>query len=93
MLDKDIQYALRKVCYELMQTMKSSFVIYVPDNAARESAIMDFLWDDENRDILFMKNWLLNHCGLPKNSIEEIYIQCEHYWESDGYFIDEFKDF
>lgn len=73
--------------------MKSTFVIYVPDNAVRESAIMDFLWEDENRDILFMKDWLLNNCGSPRGSIFEIYKKYEGYWESDGYYIDKFEDF
>jgi hypothetical protein len=92
LLDSEIQLKLREVCYELMQTMKSQFVIYVPDNAVKESAILDFLWEDENKDIFFMRDWLLNNCGPPKNSIKEIYKEYEDYWESDGYFIDEYKD-
>ncbi|WP_157272602.1 hypothetical protein [Paenibacillus daejeonensis] len=35
-----------------------------------------------------MREWLLTHCGLPKNEIKEIYKQVV-----DCYYIDDFKDF
>lgn len=93
LLDRDVQLLLRNVCYELMNILNSSFVIYVPDNAVKESNILDFLWEDEDKDIYFMKDWLQTNCGYPKNSIKEIYKESDDYWESDGYFIDQFKDF
>ncbi|WP_046213574.1 hypothetical protein [Paenibacillus wulumuqiensis] len=93
LIDKEIQCRFREVSYELMQILNSPFVIYVPDSSARESAIVDFLWEDENKDVFFMQEWLLNNCGPSKQSIEEIYVEYEDYWESKGYFIDEFNDF
>lgn len=68
LLDRDVQLLLRNVCHELMNILNSSFVIYVPDNAVKESNILDFLWEDENKDLYFLKDWLQTNCGYPKNS-------------------------
>ncbi|SFF17624.1 hypothetical protein SAMN04487969_116123 [Paenibacillus algorifonticola] len=87
------QLVLRNVCYELKAFFKSSYVIYVPDNAAMESVIMDFLWKDQNRDIGYMKDWLLKNCGMPKDKIRAIYKNQGQSWVSDGYYIDYFQDF
>ena len=65
----------------------------MPDSASKESGIMDFLWDDENKSIEVMKEWLLKQCGNPKDNINSIYVEYEDYWESEGYFIDYFNDF
>jgi hypothetical protein len=92
LVDNEIQDLLRKVSYGLMKIFYSSYVIYVPDNAARESAIMDFIWEEENKDIGYIREWLLENCGLPKKKINEIYKEYEDYWDSEGYFIDYFTD-
>ncbi|TYP74563.1 hypothetical protein BCM02_105107 [Paenibacillus methanolicus] len=92
LINPDLQIMLRKVCYELREIFNASFVIYVPDNAARESAIMDFIWEGENRDIDYMREWLLVNCGPPKNKIVHIYKKLVDSWESDGYYIDYFQD-
>lgn len=93
LINDSIQQELRYVCYEFRNSFRSSDVIYAPDNAARESAIMDFIGDDRNVDLSFIKNWLLVNCGPPKQKIKDIYKEYEDYWVSEGYYIDDFKDF
>ncbi|MCM3748090.1 hypothetical protein M3223_12070 [Paenibacillus pasadenensis] len=90
---QETQQALRGVCFDLMRILNADFVIYVPDNATIESEIMDFLWEDENRDIEYIRNWLKVKCGEPKEKIRDIFKQYEFYWESEGYFVDLFSDF
>ncbi|MEK3884907.1 hypothetical protein [Paenibacillus sp. PL2-23] len=68
-------------------------MIYVPDSGAIESGIMDFIWNDENKDIEFIKDWLLTRCGPPNRIIKDIYQQSKDSWTSKGYYIDDFKDF
>ncbi|WP_419874027.1 hypothetical protein [Candidatus Pristimantibacillus sp. PTI5] len=92
LVDTEIQQWLRNVSYGFMKIFNSSFVIYVPDNAAKESAIMDFIWEDENKDINYIREWLLKHCGIPKDNITDIYKEYEDYWASEGYYIDDFND-
>ncbi|MBW7473604.1 hypothetical protein K0T92_02445 [Paenibacillus oenotherae] len=92
-LEVNFRAHFRNIAYELSRYFESSFSIYVPDNATKESAILDFIWDDENRSIDYIKDWLLTKCGDPKLNIEDIYKDCGDYWESDGYFIDYFKDY
>lgn len=91
--DEVIQYKLRKVCYELRKLLNSSFVIYVPDSAVKESVILDFIWDDQNKDLNYIKNWLLINCGSPKENIKDIYKVYDEFWDSEGYYIDSFIDF
>lgn len=93
LLDNEIQHLLRTVSYGFMKIFNSQFVIYVPDSSTIESAIMDFIWEDENKDINFIREWLLINCGPPKNNIKDICKDFETYWESEGYYIDFFKDF
>ncbi|WP_337100111.1 hypothetical protein [Paenibacillus sp. YIM B09110] len=92
-LDFDFQKQLRNVSYELMNKMESDYVIYVPDSGAIESAIMDFMWEDENKDIEYMKDWLLRKCGEPKEHIIDIYNDLGDSWDSKGYYIDLFTDY
>jgi len=89
--DNDVQHSLRKFCFDLLRTLHSPFAIYVPDNAAKESSILDLLWED--RDIFYMKEWLIENCRLPKKTILDIYQDLGDTWESDGYYLDEFTDF
>ncbi|WP_139997488.1 hypothetical protein [Paenibacillus paridis] len=91
--ETDFRGHLRNVAYELTRYFHSTFAIYVPDSGVKESAIMDFFWDDENKSIDYMKEWLLTNCGEPKREIEDIFQDGGDYWESDGYFIDYFKDY
>ncbi|MNE96167.1 hypothetical protein D3C80_1943370 [compost metagenome] len=73
----------------------SDYAIYVPDSGSRESGVLDFIWDDENdenKDIEHIKNWLLSRCGAPKEKISDIYKEHEDYWDSEGYYVDYFKD-
>jgi hypothetical protein len=93
LLEDDIQKHFRDISFEMMCFLNSSLVIYVPDNEARESAILDFVWDDENRDIKYIQKWLLNECGPPKKKIKDIYQEFDDYWVSDGYYIDNFSDY
>lgn len=92
LVDNEIQQLLRNVSYGFMRTFNASFVIYVPDNAAKESAIMDFIKEDENKYINYIREWLLENCGLPKNNINDIYKEYEDYWDSEGYYIDYFNE-
>jgi hypothetical protein len=92
-LEVNFRGHFRNIAYELSRYFESLFAIYVPDNAAKESAIMDFIWDDENRSIDYIKEWLKTNCGDPKHKIEDIYRDCGGYWKSDGYFIDYFNDY
>ncbi|RDU35814.1 hypothetical protein DRW41_16920 [Neobacillus piezotolerans] len=66
LLDDKIQKHLRELSFELINFLNSSLVIYVPDNAVKESDIIDFIWDDENRDIEYIQKWLLTECGSTK---------------------------
>lgn len=88
-----IQSFLRGVSYDLTTFFKAEYAIYVPDSGAKESIIMDFIWDDENRDMEFIRSWLAAHCGPPKKRIQEIYADREYGWESEGYYIDDFEDY
>ncbi|MBB3069441.1 hypothetical protein FHS14_002431 [Paenibacillus baekrokdamisoli] len=92
-LEFDFRSHLRNVSYELTRYFNTKFAIYVPDSSKKESAIMDFLWEDENKSIEFMKKWLLEKCGSPKDEIDSIYVDYEDSWESEGYFIDYFIDY
>jgi len=83
--NEDFQIKLRKVTYELSQYFQSSFAIYVPDNATKESSIIDFIWDDENRSIEYIVSWLEKECSAPKKTFKELV-------GSDGYYIDFFID-
>ncbi|OWR27270.1 hypothetical protein CDO73_23810 [Saccharibacillus sp. O23] len=87
-LEIDFQTHLRNISIELMEYFDAPYAIYCPDSAARESGIMDFLWEDENRDIDYIKEWLLRNCGEPKNTIKEIYKELDDCWKSDGYYIE-----
>ncbi|MDQ0059994.1 hypothetical protein [Paenibacillus harenae] len=92
-LEIDFQTHLRKVSYEIMSYFNSVFVIYVPDSGAKESGIMDFIWDDENKDIYYIKDWLVRKCGEPKKQIRDIYKDVDDTtWESEGYYIDYIND-
>lgn len=52
---------------------------------------MDFMREDENKNIDYMRDCLLRKCGPPADSIPDIYKEFEDYIVSDGYFIDEFR--
>ncbi|WP_144266470.1 hypothetical protein [Paenibacillus curdlanolyticus] len=84
---------MRQVSFDLARYFSSAYAIYVPDNGFREADIIDFIWEDENKDIEIIKNWLLTRCGAPKGKISDIATEYEDYWEYDGYFIDYFGDF
>jgi hypothetical protein len=93
--NNDVQIEIREITFELLNYLNSPFAIYVPDNGYRESSILDFIWKEdgvERQDIHFIQNWLLNKCGPPKNYIKDIYMEIEDYWDSEGYYIDDFKD-
>lgn len=90
--DEEIQLYIRKLIFDLGSYLKANFAIFVPDNGSKESEILDFIWEDENKDISFIKNWLQEHCGEPKTKIIDIYKEYEDYWKSDGYYIDYFSD-
>ncbi|MHA6529408.1 hypothetical protein [Paenibacillus sp. BAC0078] len=92
LLDEDIQLYLRKVSYDLANYLAASFAIYVPDSGARESGILDFIWEDKNKDIQFIRDWLLQKCGEPKKRIKDIYKDYGDYCASEGYYIDFFQD-
>lgn len=92
LLEEEIQLYLRKVTYDLACYFSSDYAIYVPDSGSQESAVLDFIWDDENRDIEHIKNWLLARCGSPKEKISDIYKEYEDYWDSEGYYVDYFGD-
>ena len=64
----------------------------LPDNAAKESGVIDFIWDGDARDIDVMRQWLLDNCGEPSPTLRGIYREFEDYADSDGYYIDDFKD-
>lgn len=89
-LEIDFRNSLRNICRELSEYLKSTFALYVPDSGAKESAIMDFMWGDENKPIEYMREWLLDRCGPPADNIEAIYKEFEDHIETDGYYIDEF---
>jgi hypothetical protein len=96
LLKNEVQKEIREITFEVMDYFKSSFVIYVPDTGHKESGIMDFLWkedEEESKDIHFIKNWLMNNCGPSKKYIKDIYQKIGDYWDSEGYYIDDFKDF
>lgn len=93
LLNEEIQLYLRTMIKEFCHYVSADYAIYVPDNGADESAILDFIWDDENRDVGFIRNWLLERFGEPKERISEIYRSDDYGWESEGYYIDEFQDF
>ncbi|BFT72472.1 hypothetical protein [Paenibacillus sp. P36] len=90
--DKEIQLYIRKLTLDLTNYFTTNYAIYVPDNGSKESGNLDFIWEDENKDIDYIKNWLHESCGTPKEKIIDIYKQYENYWESDGYYIDYFSD-
>lgn len=73
LLDEDLQLYFRKVTFDLASYFSSTYAIYVPDNGSKESGILDFIWEDENKDIDYIKNWLLERCGTPKAKIIEDY--------------------
>jgi hypothetical protein len=91
-LEFDIRTPLRNMTRELAGYFGSAFAIYAPDSGARESGIMDFMWEDENKDIDCMRNWLLQNCGPPADSIQTIYKEFEDHIQTDGYYIDVFED-
>ncbi|TYP67391.1 hypothetical protein [Paenibacillus methanolicus] len=91
-LEFDIRTPLRNMIRELAWCLGSRFAIYAPDSGARESGIMDFMWEDENEDIECMRNWLLQNCGPPAGSIQAIYKEFEDHIQTDGYYIDVFDD-
>ncbi|MFB9324684.1 hypothetical protein ACFFSY_01865 [Paenibacillus aurantiacus] len=92
LLDEKLQHYLRKVTLDLAKYFSSSYAIYAPDSGFKESAILDFIWEDENKDIDYIKNWLLERCGTPKSNIIDIYKEYDDYWDSEGYFVDYFND-
>ncbi|NOU97876.1 hypothetical protein GC093_32315 [Paenibacillus sp. LMG 31456] len=92
LLDEEIQLYLRKVAFDLANYFSSTYAIYVPDNGSKESVILDFIWEEENKDINYIKNWLLERCGTPKEKIIHIYKKYNDYWDSEGYYIDYFTD-
>jgi hypothetical protein len=93
LLNEDIQLQLRKVTYDLAKYFNSSYAIYVPDSGTLESSITDFIWEDENKDIAYIKEWLHKNCGEPKENIHSIYKKYGTSWASKGYFVDYFHDF
>ncbi|REK76025.1 hypothetical protein DX130_02875 [Paenibacillus paeoniae] len=70
----------------------AEFVIYVPDSGAVESTIMDFIWEEENRNITFIRSWLVDRCGEPRELINKNHDEEEFRGKSEGYCIDEFLD-
>lgn len=81
----NFQKKLRLITYELTNYFQSNYAIYVPDNATKESSILDFIWDDENRSIEYITSWLQSECGNPKDTLNELI-------NDDGYYIDYFED-
>ncbi|ULO05367.1 hypothetical protein H1230_19980 [Paenibacillus sp. 19GGS1-52] len=92
LLDEKLQLYLKKVTFDLASYFKSTFAIYVPDSGSKESGILDFIWEDENKDVDYIMKWLLERCGTPKEKIIDIYKEYEDYWDSEGYYIDYFSD-
>ncbi|MFC3802611.1 hypothetical protein [Cohnella sp. GCM10012308] len=92
LLNEKIQSYIRKLVYDLARFLTAQYAVYVPDSGAKESSILDFIWDDENKDMDYIRNWLLERCGAPKAKIADIHQQYEDYWESEGYYIDYFDD-
>jgi len=92
LLEEELQLYLKRVTFDLARYFSSEYAVYVPDSGSRESAVLDFIWEDENKDIHYIRNWLLERCGRPKEKIIEIYKEYEDYWDSEGYYVDYFSD-
>ncbi|MDO3412504.1 hypothetical protein QWJ34_22255 [Saccharibacillus sp. CPCC 101409] len=92
LVEDDLQRLLRACTYGFAHYVHSEWAIYVPDSAAKESGVIDFVWDEDARDLCAMRQWLLDNCGEPSPTLREIYQEFEDYADSDGYYIDDFKD-
>lgn len=91
--DESIQFLLRGVAYDLAAYYQTGYALYVPDNDCKESFVLGFIYEDENRDMEYVTSWLLRECGPPKQRIRDIRVRREDDRDSDGYYLDSFGDF
>lgn len=91
--DIDCQMYFRNITYELLRHFNGKYAIYLPDSGSSEASAIDYIWDDENKDIEFIKLWLLVRFGNPRDTISELDNEDLKNRAEKGYFIDYFKDF
>lgn len=88
----NIQSHFRNISYELVDHFNGSYAIYLPDSGSRESGAMDFIWDDEKREIEYIKEWLGTNFGEPQRKIIDLDNLKFNEKDVKGYYIDYFID-
>lgn len=80
--DKETQSTLRNICKELCSYFNNSYCIYMSDEFCASDYIYDGKLMNQYRDEL------IKRFGKSKQTIDDMYIENEDSWTTEGYYVE-----